>query len=175
MESFFDVEKFKSLNVMESIFNIKNLKTVTVSFFSIKNFKSCKKVTESFSSGHSSLSFHMMQNSWNNIFSISSHWIFLIIITFNLLEERCRGYFSKYCKSLLHTSQQTFVGLEDVLKTCLEDVLKTYLEDVFKTSRRQTKSLLVISVSNKSKCISNKSMFHKSISDKSKANPKCVT
>ena len=51
--------------------------------------------------------------------------------------------------------------LEDVLKTCLEDVLKTYLEDVFKTSRRQTKFLLVISVSNKSKCVSNKSLFHK--------------
>ena len=58
--------------------------------------------------------------------------------------------------------------LEDVLKTCLEDVLKTYLEDVFKTSRRQTKFLLVISVSNKSKCVSNKSMFHKSVSDKCK-------
>ena len=58
--------------------------------------------------------------------------------------------------------------LEDVLKTCLEDVLKTYLEDVFKTSRRQTKCLLVISVSNKSKCVSNKSMFHKSVSDKCK-------
>ena len=67
MESFFDVKKFKSLkNVMESIFNIKNLKTVT----------------ESFLSGHPSLSFHMMQNSWNNIFSISSHWNFLIIIRF---------------------------------------------------------------------------------------------
>ena len=65
--------------------------------------------------------------------------------------------------------------LEDVLKTCLEDVLKTYLEDVFKTSWRQTKCLLVISVSNKSKCVSNKSMFRKSISDKSKVNPKCVT
>ena len=65
--------------------------------------------------------------------------------------------------------------LEDVLKTCLEGVLGTYLEDVFKTSWRQTKCLLVISVSNKSKCVSNKSMFHKSISDKSKANPKCVT
>ena len=71
---------------------------------------------------------------------------------------------------------------QDVLKTSwktkscyAEDVLKTYLEDVFKTSWRQTKCLLVISVSNKSKCVSNKSMFHKSISDKSKANPKCVT
>ena len=59
--------------------------------------------------------------------------------------------------------------LEDVFKTslkmslntCLEDVLKTYLEDVFKTSRRQTKFLLVISVFNKPKCASNKSLFHK--------------
>ena len=44
------------------------------------------------------------------------------------------------------------------------------LGDVFKTSQRQTKCLLVISVSSKSKCVSNKSMFHKSISDKSRAN-----
>ena len=65
--------------------------------------------------------------------------------------------------------------LEDVLKTCLEDVLKTYPEDVFKTSWRQAKCLLMISASNKSKCVSNKTMFHKSISDRSKANPKCVT
>ena len=65
--------------------------------------------------------------------------------------------------------------LDDVLKTCFEDVLRTCLEDVFKTSWRQTKCLLVISVSNKSKCVSNKSMFRKSISDKSKANPKWVT
>ena len=43
--------------------------------------------------------------------------------------------------------------LEDVLKTCLEGVLKTYLEDEFKTSPREIKFLLVISVSNKSKCV----------------------
>ena len=47
--------------------------------------------------------------------------------------------------------------LEDVLKTCLEDVLKTCLEDVCKTSWRQTKCFLKLSVSNKSKCVSNKS------------------
>ena len=70
--------------------------------------------------------------------------------------------------------------LEDVLEDekllrwrRLEDVLKTYLEDVLKTSWRQTKCLLRISVSNKPKCVSNKSIFHKSISDKSKVNPKC--
>ena len=68
--------------------------------------------------------------------------------------------------------------IDDVLKTCLEDVLKTYLEDVLKTYLeavlkilwRQTKYLLGISVflsgGNKSKCVSNKSIFHKSISDK---------
>ena len=65
--------------------------------------------------------------------------------------------------------------LEDVLKACLEEVLKTYLDGVTKTSWRQTKCLLVTSVSNKSKCVFNKSMFYKSISDKSKANPKYVT
>ena len=52
------------------------------------------------------------------------------------------------------TSQQTFVGLEDVLKTCLEDVLKiclegvlkTCLEDLLKILWRQKKYLLGISV-----------------------------
>ena len=47
------------------------------------------------------------------------------------------------------------------------------LEDIFKTSWRQTKCLLGISVCNKSKCVSSESIFHKSISDESKANPKC--
>ena len=64
--------------------------------------------------------------------------------------------------------------LQDVLKTCLEDVLKTFLEDVLKTLWRQAKYLLGISVSNKSKCVPNKSVFHKSISGNYKANPKCI-
>ena len=64
--------------------------------------------------------------------------------------------------------------VEDVLKACLEDVLKTCLEDVFKIFCRETKDLLGISVSNKSKCVSNKSIFPKSISDETKANPKCI-
>ena len=69
-------------------------------------------------------------------------------------------------------TQQTFVGfqdvfsvtifrlprrVEDVLKTCLEDVLKACLEDACKTSWRQTKCFLKLSVSNKSKCVFNKS------------------
>ena len=62
--------------------------------------------------------------------------------------------------------------LEDVLKICREDVLNTCFEGVFKTSWRQTKRLLGISVSSKSKSVPNKSIFHSSISDESKANPK---
>ena len=47
------------------------------------------------------------------------------------------------------------------LKTCLRHALKTSWKHVLKTSRRQTKFLLVIFVSKKSKCVSNKSLFHK--------------
>ena len=61
--------------------------------------------------------------------------------------------------------------LEEVLKTCLEDVFKTYLEDVLKTLCRETNTYWE---SNKSKYVSNKSIFHKSVSDISKANPKCI-
>ena len=67
---------------------------------------------------------------------------------------------------------------EYVLRTCLKDVLKTCLEDLLKILWRQTKYLLGIPVylsrDNKSKCVSNKSVFHKSLSDNSKANPKCI-
>ena len=77
-----------------------------------------------------------------------------------------------------HLAKTSWRRPEDVLKTCLEEVLKTCLEDVLKILWRQTKYLLGISVylsgDNKSKCVSNKSIFHKSISDSSKANPKCI-
>ena len=64
--------------------------------------------------------------------------------------------------------------LEDVLQTCLEDILKTCLEDVLKTLWKQAKYLLEISVSNKSRSASNKSIFSKSTFDNSKTNPKCI-
>ena len=60
--------------------------------------------------------------------------------------------------------------LEDVLNVCPEGVLKACLEHVLKTLWRQAKFLLGISVSNKSKCVSNKSIFRKSVSRSSKAN-----
>ena len=50
---------------------------------------------------------------------------------------------------------------KNVLKTSWSHFLKTSLEDVFKTPWRQTKCLLEISVSNKPKSASNKSISHK--------------
>ena len=50
-------------------------------FLCFKRFKNRKKMTESFFSGHVKLSYDA-QISWNNIFSLSSHWISLIIIAF---------------------------------------------------------------------------------------------
>ena len=96
--------------------------------FSLKSFSSLHIVSQNFS-----MSF---------IAGVS----FTVPFSFPISLQNFFALFSK-------TTQQTFVGIQDVLKT--------YLEDVFKTSRRRTKFLLVISVSNKSKCLSNKSLFHK--------------
>ena len=63
--------------------------------------------------------------------------------------------------------------LEDVLKICLEDVLKSYLEDVSKPSWRQKNGDLHLT--NVNVYVTNKSIFHKSIFDESKANPKSLT
>ena len=81
-----------------------------------------------------------------------------------------------YAEDVLKTCLEDVLKtwLEDFSKACLEDVLKTYLEDVLKTLWKKTKYLLGISVPNKCKCVSNKSIFQKSISDSSKANPKCI-
>ena len=53
----------KTLRVLRKCWShfsvLKTLRQWRSPFFSIKNFKSCKKVTESFFTGHVSLSFHM--------------------------------------------------------------------------------------------------------------------
>ena len=74
----------------------------------------------------------------------------------------------------IYTTDVLKTCLEDVLNTCLEYVLKTCPEDVVKILWRQANYLLGISVSNKSKCLSNKSIFNKSTFGNSKANPKCI-
>ena len=80
------------------------------------------------------------------------------------------------CKYVLKTSWRRlgkqkllpWRRLVDVLKTCLEDVLKTCRRDAFKKSWRQTKSLLWLSLSGKSKSVSDKSISDISISDRSR-------
>ena len=60
---------------MDSFFSIKNVKSckVVVEFFLVlKALRAVKKVTESFFSGHASLSFHMMLTFSRSTFSISS-------------------------------------------------------------------------------------------------------
>ena len=68
---------------------------------------------------------------------------------------------------MLKTSSRQF------FKTSWTHVLKTSWRHVW-TCCRQTRYLLGISVSNKSKYVSNNSIFHKSISDESKVNPKSL-
>ena len=77
-------------------------------------------------------------------------------------------------QDVFNTSWRRF---EDILQDVFKTSWKTkncYAEDVFKTSWRKTKCLLGISVYNKSKCVYNKSIFKRSISGESKANPKSI-
>ena len=65
-------------------------------------------------------------------------------------------------------------------KNCyVQDVSKTSWRHILKTSWRnygdKTKYLLGKSASNKSKCVSNKSVFYKSIFENSQVNPKWIT
>ena len=91
--------------------------------------------------------------------------------------KRLQHVFKTSLRRLQHVFSVTILRLpkrlEDVLKTSWRH-LGRRLEDVLKTLWRKAKYLLGISVSNKSKCVSNKSIFNKSTFDNSKANPKCI-
>ena len=112
-----------------------------------------------------------------DVFNASSAWqlyVFQVVLKTSRKEVLKTSWKTKnyYAEDVWKTC------LEDVLKTCLEDALKTCLEDLLKILWRQPKYLLEISVylswDNKSKCVSAKPAFHKSISDNSRANPKCI-
>ena len=65
--------------------------------------------------------------------------------------------------------------LEDMSWRCLEDMPWRPLKDFMETNKILTGDIcILISGFNKPKCVSNKSVFHKSISDNSKVNPKCI-
>ena len=64
---------------------------------------------------------------------------------------------------------------EDMSWRRLEDMFWRPLKDFMETNKILTGDIcILISGFNKPKCVSNKSVFHKSISDNSKANPKCI-
>ena len=89
------------------------------------------------------------------------------VIIFHL--PRCfQDVFKTSCRRLQNKKLLRWRRLEEMSWRRLEDMSWRRL-----LSCRQTKCLLGISVSSKSKCVSNKSIFHKPISDESKANPKC--
>ena len=122
----------------------------------------------------------VLKTSWRRLQDMSSrrlqHVFTATILRLRDVLKTSWRHLARRLEDVLKTSWKTKnCYAEDVLKTCLEEVLKTFLEDILKTLWRQTKFLLGISVSNKSKCVSNKSIFHKSISDNSNANPKCRT
>ena len=79
MESLFSINNLKSRKKVISrspffiIKNFKSRKAVMEFFLNLKSFKRRKKEMESFFSGHSSLSFHIITISWDNILSVSSH------------------------------------------------------------------------------------------------------
>ena len=77
------------------------------------------------------------------------------------------------------TSSNDVLEDEELLRwRSLQDVLKTSWRRILKTSWRnygdKTKYLLGISASNKSKCVSKKSVFYKSIFENSQVNPKWI-
>ena len=85
------------------------------------------------------------------------------------------------CWRLLEDVLKTY--LENVLITCLEDMSWRCLEDMSWRPLKDfmdTKKILtgdiciLVSGFKKPKCVSNKSVFQKSISENSKANPKCI-
>ena len=99
----------------------------------------------------------------------------------DILQDVLKTSWRRLGRRKIVTLRTSWRRLEDmswrhVLKTCLEDIPWRHYGDIIvsKTLWRQTKYLLGISVYNKSKCLSSKSIFHKSISDTCKANPKCI-
>ena len=87
------------------------------------------------------------------------------------LEYVFKAYSRHLGRRKIFTLETSSRSLEDM--TWRHD-LKTSWRHVLKTLWRQTKYLLEISVSRKSKFVPNKSVFHKSMSDNSKENLNCI-
>ena len=121
---------------------------------------------------------------WRHLKHVFSVRIFCLPRHFHALQRRLKDILKMtwnnkkgYTKDVSKTSWRLS---SNNLKTCLEDMSWRRLENMsyghlHNVLETKNKCLLKISMSKKSKCISNKSIFHKSISDNSKANPKCIS
>ena len=140
LNSFYD----SSLNKISSIFGLsKHLLVLKTS---------CKYVLKTSWKTKHCYAEDVLKTSWRHVLNTS--WRHVLKMSWRLVLKTCLEDVLKTC-------------LEDVLETCLEDVLKTCVDDVLKMSWRQTKCLLGISLSDKSKSVSDKSTSHISIFDKS--------
>ena len=108
----------------------------------------------------------------NNIMDSKTLWRRLARISWKRPEDLLKTS----CKmSWRRLEDMPWRGLQDLSCRCLADVLRMscrYLEDIMEITKAEY--LLGISVSYKYKCVPNKSIFHKSISENSKTNPKCI-
>ena len=119
------------------------------------------------------------QNSQENTCSRISFLIKLKTCNFIKKETLTQVFSCELCEISKNTPSEHLL----VLKTSWRLALKTFSRRVLKKSWRHTlktswrhhgEKQNTYWGSNKSKCVSNKSIFHKSVSDNSKANPECI-
>ena len=122
-----------------------------------------------------------LQNmSWRRLQNVFSVTVFRLQRHLeDVLQRRLKDISQDVLKKSWKTKKNCYA--EDVLKTCLEDFLKTCLQTtwrhVLKTSSRRLgdkNKWGYLYLTNLNVCVSNKSIFQKSISDESKANPKSL-
>ena len=112
----------------------------------------------------------------NNFTSSERSWRRLPKTSWRRLEDILQDALKTSWKKKNCYAEEVFkTSWKHVLKTSWRHVLKTSWRHILKTSWRHYREKQNTNWgSNKSKCVSNKSIFHKSISDNSKANPKCI-
>ena len=110
----------------------------------------------------------VLKTSWRRLQYVFS-------VTVSHLPRRLEDLLQDVCKtSSRHLGRRKIVTLKTSWRR-LEDMSWRPLKDFMETNKILTRDIcILISGFNKPKCVSNKSVFHKSISDNSKANPKCI-
>ena len=129
-----------------------------------------------FRSRHSQMFFKIMPAnicwSWRHLQHIFSVTILHLP---RRLEDVLKTSSGRLGRRKIVTLKTSWRRLEDMSWRCLEDMSWRPLKDFMETNKILTGNIcILISGFNKPKCVSNKSVFHLSISDNSRANPKCI-